>query len=475
MRNSVLFRIGSLACLLLTRIFFPPFVWAQQSCVDVVYLRDGGECRGVVLEAVGEKVLRVQTLEGEEYYFAVEEIERIEKKRSEEPLEFSFEDVVFLESGVVFRGRIVELVPWEILRVETRSGAQVQMRMEEVWKIVRQKRLAPPADAEPGEEEHESREVRALKMELQISLVREKSRQAGSGAPGAAGPGGASESERLEAEIARLKQELAEVEQPERDVEEAAALEEDVRRLIEELAQVAETGSKRRIGRAVTADELDLVQADLERKIHALSDQGLLGLEFQVAEEQQQEEEATVSAARGVDAMIEEDAWRNPELTEVFESSAASLESRRRHELYREHKAKGAALASSLNLVPALALGSWIQKDVWGGLLGCVTMASGAYVFLGLSGVDLNMGGAFPPGWTPPAWMTDDRTGFLDIATVPFVNLYLLFASANTVGKLGIAVFTAGYVYSLVRPYAYVGRYNRQLREGLYLYGAGGK
>lgn len=60
------------------------------------------------------------------------------------------QDVVYLQDGSVIRGTILELIPGESLRIQTRDGSVFVYRMEVVERIAREPALEEPVRKNPG-------------------------------------------------------------------------------------------------------------------------------------------------------------------------------------------------------------------------------------------------------------------------------------------------------------------------------------
>ena len=60
-------------------------VFAQQSMEDVVYLKNGGFVRGTIVEQIPGESLKIQTRDGNVFVFAMDEITRLSKEMPKVP------------------------------------------------------------------------------------------------------------------------------------------------------------------------------------------------------------------------------------------------------------------------------------------------------------------------------------------------------------------------------------------------------
>jgi len=60
------------------------------------------------------------------------------------------QDVVYLDNGSVIRGTIIEQIPGESLRIQTRDGSVFFYRLEDVARITREAAIEAPARKNPG-------------------------------------------------------------------------------------------------------------------------------------------------------------------------------------------------------------------------------------------------------------------------------------------------------------------------------------
>jgi len=58
------------------------FAFGQEAMIDVVYLKDGSIIRGVIIEQVPNKSIKIQTRDGNVFVYQIDQIDRITKERS---------------------------------------------------------------------------------------------------------------------------------------------------------------------------------------------------------------------------------------------------------------------------------------------------------------------------------------------------------------------------------------------------------
>ena len=410
--------------------------------LDVLILKDGTSYKGVIVEQVPGETLRLETTGGTRMTFSLDEIDSIEKEeRSERGLKITYIDVVFLKNGIIFAGTIVEQVPDVSLTLEAANGKEITIGMEEIWKIIREKRLRNE-DA-PPEEERERME--RLKIALELDLSREGRAEAA--------PAGKESSDSLEEEIGRLEEEMDELDREREegaDDPERAAREEELVRLREELEtaqsapeteQAAVPGGGgfdeiAEILQALTEELLEITKGMWSEDLVAGSQeykQKIAGLQDRLVESTRKllEIVAAMPAAGSAreseelaDAVVELKAelqelvsevrsiarqrrqedilatktallpvltgpdWNTPGLRPAVEQMAASLPYADRRDVYRKSKTRGGVSGALLNVIP-VGMGSWMQGD-W---LGAVIPYGAAAAALGVFG--LEMAGVF--------------------------------------------------------------------------------
>jgi hypothetical protein len=429
--------------------------------------------------------------------FNAEEIERILKEKTPgTPVGVVYCDVVFLRDGVIFRGTIVEQVLGERIILQTENDYLLSLHLEEIWKIVKEKRLAEGIEKV---EEEKPNVIDDLKSQLQILLV--------SGAETQKREYGAEDIEveqnRLEEEIARLKDEIEGIEsdpdEEQLNEEERVALielQQNVQSLQEQVKRLEE-GEQLLTERIVTADqraaELEAINREFQKLIDELLEttKGMwteeivgeakaykeeiqyLKEDFQDLvsdlleavsdvkqmnpEQQLQELEAfrgrlevlsaemrdLARARRQEDvdatqyvlgAMITGEIWLNPDYQPVLSQLSTVLPRHEREVLFEENKRKDAWSSTGMNLIPILALGSWKQGDT----LGAIT--AGIAGILGLTNIYLGTAHVFPEA---PESLED-------------ALLYV-----------GIGFAGAGWAFSLIEPFIYSHVQNRKLGQAL--------
>jgi phage host-nuclease inhibitor protein Gam len=438
--------------------------------LDVLIMKDGTSYRGVIVEQVPGETLRLETTGGTRMTFSWDEIDALEREKwPEGRLKIYYLDVVFLKSGIIFPGTIVEQVPGETLTLEAANGKEIVIRMDEIWKIVREKRLR--GEEAPPEEERERMERFRIALDLQLTR--------GSGAEkpaaGSEGAGG------LEEEIERLEEEMADLDREPEEAEDAerVALEEELARLREALdaarsardqeapaggqSELQQTGEILQIlieelleiAKGMWTDELVPGSQDYKQEISALQARLADGTRKLLEIAAAQPAAATAAGAAPAAAALKEELrelvpevrsvarlrrqedilatrtalvpilkrpdWNRPALRSTIGKMAASLPEADRREVYAQSRSRGAFKGFALNLLPS-GLGSMVQGD-W----------LGTALAWGIAGVGFGIWG-------------------LDA-----VGLYPAGATAMATGSIFVL---CGYGFSLVRPIWYVGSQN---------------
>jgi len=79
---------------------------------EIVHLLDGSAVEGAIIERIPGVSYSVETRRGELVTLPAAQVDRIEKLAIDpDDVAFSYQDVVVLHSGLIFRGTIVEEVP----------------------------------------------------------------------------------------------------------------------------------------------------------------------------------------------------------------------------------------------------------------------------------------------------------------------------------------------------------------------------
>jgi hypothetical protein len=445
--------------------------------LDVLILKDGTSYKGVIVEQVPGETLRLETTGGTRMTFIQEEIDSIEKeKQSTRGLKVYYVDMVFLKNGIIFPGTIIEQVPGVSLTLKAANDKEITIRMEEVWKIVREKRLA--GEEAPPEEEQKRME------KLKIALDLELSRRDGGEAP----PASRKSEDSLEEEIERLEEELAAQgeEQEQAADPERQALEEELARLREELeaaesrgvadAEAAEQAELARITeilQMLTEELLEITKGMWTEELVAGSQaykQDIAGLQERLAEStekllelvaakptaaggeatelaaaaaelkeeltglleelrgiaRQRRQEDILATKTALVPILQSPDWNTPALRPAITNLAASLPYEERQEVYREGMTRGGVGGAAINLIPA-GLGSWMQRDWLGGVIAYGIAGAGLGVML------LGNFGVIP----------DEQTAL----------------------STGGILVMCGWGYSVIRPIQHTAAQNRKKRE----------
>jgi hypothetical protein len=457
------------------------FSFTEQQLVDVVYLNDGTVLTGLIVDQVPGASLKLATADRLVYTLSNQEIEKVAKEKTREPLPFYYSDVVLLKDGVMFSGMIVEQRPDTSLTLRTENDVMLTFDTDEVWKILKEKRISGTPEEGPTEKERAER--RRWRLSLQIEMVGDRIRrgeQKASAGTGAAG---------IESEIDALKEQMESLEQEEeqveyetfteRRVEERERLEDlqqDIDRILTELLELLEQCEKRSDEEQTTY----LFTVPQMKPLRFLEIGGFAsdissGSVFLAAEKQSEEEisqKLSSAAAEIVEQTIykiptqaqidalEERQFAYSSLTNILGTSRWKVASTRgmmrgmaellpvedRVFLYETHKQRGAVPFALLNIIPFVCLGSWAQGDGWGASIGIVqsTAAIPAGVLLiiddaSAKGYDsLFSSGYFPGDMGALAWA-------------------------------GAGMVIASYAFNIIEPFWFVSRMNKRLKNRLLL------
>jgi len=435
-------------------------LWAETQYLDVVYLKDGAVHQGFVVEEKPGESMRVETTEGHQLTFMAGEVERIEVK---------YLDVLFLQSGVVFRGMIISQTPEESLTMETSGGARLTFPVEEVWKLVKEKTVVGEGEGRADEQE-ESREVRSVKLELQIDIARGKAASLEGRGNRRRTEKGEAEQQRLGNEIARLKEEMASLEEEQRREEalSAEATEGELLETLEQVSGIIEKCASRSMGSSLESGEAAVEEADSGQTPHPYGPTQLLlrarsiasgmkdlvaviseeseSVQAEYAEEQRRKTEElegrkdVVAARADVQDLLESGDWKRPRYRDEVEEMIDLLPPLDRRFLYDAHRRDDQLKGLGMNLVPVLSLGSWLQGDVLGALATNALSVAGI-MLVALGGLEqrIGVGPNGPYGYYWP----------------------------NVRGLVGVGLVAGGYALSFLEPFRFVRQRNRSLADTL--------
>ena len=474
-RNIVLILIVGLF------LFVAVFSFTEQQLVDVVYLKDGNVLTGLIVDQVAGVSLKLATPDRLVYTLSNQEIEKVAKEKTREPLPFYYSDVVLLKDGVMFGGIIVEQRPDTSLTLRTENDVMLTFDADEVWKILKEKRISGTPEEGPTERERAGR--RRWKLSLQIEMVGDRIRrgeQETSAGTGAAG---------IESEIDALKEQMDSLEQEEEQVEYEVLterrveererllyLQQDIDRILAELLEMleqCEAGTDEgQTTYLFTVPEMRPLRLVEISGIASDTSQDNVFLAAEKLSEEEISEKLSSAAAEiiehtiykiptqpEIDALKERQLtyssltdilgtsrWKVPSTRGMMRGMAELLPVEDRVFLYETHKQRGAVPFALLNIVPFVYVGSWAQGDWFGALVEILIGAAGIGTGAGLLADDATAKGY--QFWS-------DR-GYL-------------FADVGSTAWLGIGLIVGSYAIGFVEPFWYVSRINKRLQNRLIL------
>jgi hypothetical protein len=399
--------------------------FAGEQFIDVVRLKDGTTLLGVVVDQNVGVSLKLVTADGLVYTLEDGEIKSVRKRKIDQPIPFSFKDVVMLKDGVVFRGMIVEQQPAKSIVLQTENEVLLTFKTEEIWKILKEKQISGVSLERQQRKAQAERE--GVKLQFQIERTRKQLWEK-EGTP----QGRAEVSGDLESEINRLNDEIMELESAQQEaehqvVDEHRSEERDkieelhgaVEKLIEELLEmldqceesVQSSASARGILQFETAKFLlippkplglkalsgfgqyfsqdrqtgiatidvtstsemrDQAVARLESSIEGLVNQTLQKLPTQEEIDALHE----VQQARvQLSGLLQSGQWRRVMYRPELDLYVTQLSIEDRLFLYDTHKRRDQMRGVMLNIFPFLYLGCWAQGDWVGALVGYAVLA----------------------------------------------------------------------------------------------------
>ena len=455
--------------------------FAEQQLVDVVYLTDGTVLTGLIVDQVAGVSLKLATSERLVYTLSNQEIEKVVKEKTREPLPFYYTDVVLLRDGVMFGGTIVEQRPDVSLTLRTENEVMLTFGADEVRKILKEKRIS--GTPEEGPTERERAERRRWKLSLQIEMVgdrirrREQQSSAGTGSAG------------IDEEIDALKEQMESLEREEeqaeyevfterrmKERERLLDLQQDIDRTLSELLEMLEqcdegTGGEQTTYLFTVPKMKPLRLLEIEGFASDRSTGNLLLAADKSSDEEISEKMSSAAAEiieqtiykiptqAEIDALQERQfayssltqilgtsRWKVPSTRGMMRGMAELLPIEDRVFLYETHKQRGAVPFALLNIIPFVYLGSWAQGDWVGALVEVLIGAAGIGAGAGLLDSDATARGY--QFWSDQGY---------------------LFADVGSTGWIGIGLIVGSYGIGFVEPFWYVSRINKRLKNRLLL------
>jgi translation initiation factor IF-1 len=413
--------------------------------IDIIYLKDGTNLKGMIVEQVPGKAIAVETDDGSIRTLEMDSILRMEKQRTSADELYFYEDTVFLKDGVIFRGIIIEQIPNISIRLETNNNHIIPLSMEKIWKIAKTKRL-------PGAEERIADSTESMKLELKIeiaiteaqnmqNLLEDTKKESSDNAA-------KEDNVALQEEIAALEEKIAALNKEQTRVEEELALENEQLAGIEEELYQLHTGLTssvdeiaRRAGvcdsdERMSSEEIETVRQQINQLINEMVLRAEENLISQLYPNPYLQKLKRKQSFTELTSLINNNLWNKEEYRANIEEMVNTLPLEDRFEIYKENRESDWVGSTIANTIPVFATGSWYKKDYFGALTGTGSMTAGLILFL--SGLTID--GDLIQG------------GSLDFSVWSYA---------------GIGVFTAGYLFSLIEPFLFVNRSNRKLSEVL--------
>ena len=127
----------SITCLGFTAVFLSVVtLQAWPDLIDTIELKNGSTVKGLILEQIPGKTVRIETLDGIELVISEEQILGFSTKREDKKragwASRRYLDVVTLADGVQLRGLIVEQVPGQTITLQSPYGSVFVIAIENV-------------------------------------------------------------------------------------------------------------------------------------------------------------------------------------------------------------------------------------------------------------------------------------------------------------------------------------------------------
>jgi hypothetical protein len=454
--------------------------------LDLVTLRDGTQLSGVIIDQNTGESLKLETFYREVLTVNEREITRIEKVENSEYLfDISFIDVVCLSDGVIFKGLITEQVPGSSLTLLVEENIELTFPMKEVFRVLKQKQVE--ATRLSVTEAQDKVLKTALQIEINLGTLRSKNLR---------GPEtNDSGKSHLEEELSELKEEIQELEHAleeaelERTIETLATQEQQIETIREELGSLIdelietlercntvpadsvalwrlpemhklqpithhlaafsffnencdERAQVRPVdGQDMYSKDLGELRGTFAGLLEELSGLAVVNL---VDGEELDRQAAIIEAQNELAFMLQTQHWKRiwnmPRTMELIDQ----IPQDDRELVYATHKNQNLWLGVGLNAIPMLHIGSWVQGNVLGALIGYAhTIAA--------IGVTVLLMDAY---WVDQPYQ--DAQGY-----------YHKFTRPAGLGWLAIGAIGASYAVGLLQPVLYIRKWNRRLARQL--------
>jgi len=416
--------------------------------IDLVYLKDGTNLKGMIVEQVPDKTIVIETDDSGIRTLGIDSILRMEKQRTAADELYSYEDTIFLKNGVIFHGTILEQIPDNSIRLETNNYHIIPLNMEKIWKIVKTKRL-------PGAEESVADPTESMKLQLQIEIAMEAVRdmQDLSEDQKKESSDKASEEDNaaLQEEIAALEEKIAALTEEQTKVEEELDLENEQLEGIEKELNQFHTGLSTNVDEIarraevcgsdehLSVEEIETIRLQVNQLIGEMVLRAEENLIAQLYPDPYLQELKREQSFSELTSLINNNLWNKKEYRADIEEMVSTLPLEDRLEIYKENRESNWIGSSMANVFPVFAAGSWSKKDYLGALIGTGSMAAGLTLLI--SGISYTI---------PDLDYLFD--GNFDLSTLSYV---------------GIGILGSGYLFSLIEPFLFVNRSNRKLTEVL--------
>jgi len=425
-----------------SRLFFAVFIFLVVSTsLSSLEVRDVIRTSGGVL--VSGRI--VERYPGVEYHIETEnglqiipcdQVEWIEKKVPDSGKNnFVYTDIVYLHSGLLLHGTIVEEYKEDKLTILSQNGAAVSIPMVWIWRVTHEKRAAiiPPRGI------GKNTRVQGLRREFKIEVAAERLKSE------EAEDSGGQDTE----ELNQLREELEALEEE----NSTAALEdgkdeEFLDRILDDIknADTAADESITELARRAAAcaaenpDALSKIAELYEFTASGISDVAVLadalndidpGIVREIRKVEEEEDLAELTV------LMDGNFW-NSSSAERIEDLAAQVPYEDREDLYRESRMKAPLNAAISNALIPFGAGSMSQGDKLGVFIQAGSILLGGLLVLDSYAASQAAGGAFE----------------LDL-----------------IGWIGTGIGAAGYGYSVARPFIFASQKNDLARRVLILEG----
>ncbi|MDI9357246.1 MAG: hypothetical protein QM536_09510 [Chitinophagaceae bacterium] len=123
---------------LIGMLYMITFYIHAQNMDEVIYAKNGSIIRGVIVEEIPQKTLKIKTKDGSIFVVNFLDIDKITKEESTSKPHLFMNEVVHSKNGSIMKGIIVEKIPQKTLKIKSNDGSIFVVNFSDVDKITKE-------------------------------------------------------------------------------------------------------------------------------------------------------------------------------------------------------------------------------------------------------------------------------------------------------------------------------------------------